>query len=541
MKEKQKLYAEMTSEEQLQWITDYAKLVESYKTMAAPGTAKDIKEVQRLFNMLTAWTFAQEFCEKAKRYGDYMARFNRLSIYMDKVNEALSEGLTMTDNNGRTVAFVAPSTPMRRRGRPTKEEVAARRRGETVTVQGGDNAENRKRRAIAKMLGLQVVISGNAPREKNNAELAAERAARKEEEAKRNPSLFPVTNASTTPTSSAPTVPSTAFSASSGSAAAPPSSPTTAAVPGASPSGHTAPSPCAQLMSDSYEARMAQDKLHLDQLAWLVSKPLQERIKLVQSQRTAAEAASERAKLLAEMNSPQNEIAEYAEQAKVATEAYLKTYADIDDELAILHKRLYLDIPFVEKFKTRFKGVDVERVQYITRPYYEKTKSPELDVRIRTIIEQENPEYAAKMKAEQEKKEELQQLHRYIMRTDKPASDERVKTMTERIERVRELAGDEVANNYLPVLEKTKEENRKRNEAKSRPAPDPSLLGRGVDSDAEKKKPKKSAKAASKREQGDAGIDHAEQEQARRDNGKATKQESKKSTKQEGKKKPAAE
>ena len=556
MKEKQKLYAEMTSEEQLQWITDYAKLVESYKTMAAPGTAKDLKEVQRLFNMLTAWPFAQEFCEKARRYGDYMARFNRLSIYMDKVNEALSEGLTMTDNNGQIVAFVAPSTPMRRRGRPTKEEVAARLRGETVTVQGGDNAENRKRRAIAKMLGLQVVISGNAPREKNNAELAAERAARKEEEAKRNPSLFPVTNGSTTPTAPAASpsgpslaAPAAAFSASSGSAAAPSSSPTTAAfsassgsaaAPAASPSGTTttAPSPCAQLMSDSYEARMAQDKLHLDQLAWLVSKPLQERIKLVQSQRTAAEAASERAKLLAEMNSPQNEIAEYAEQAKVATEAYLKTYADIDDELAILHKRLYLDIPFVEKFKTRFKGVDIERVQYITRPYYEKTKSPELDVRIRTIIEQENPEYAAKMKAEQEKKEELQQLHRYIMRTDKPASDERVKTMTERIERVRQLAGNEVADSYLPVLEKTKEENRKRNEAKNRPTPDPSLLGRGVDSDAEKKKPKKSAKAVSKREQGDAGIDHAEREQARRDNGK---QESKKSTKQEDKKKPAAE
>ena len=136
-----------------------------------------------------------------------------------------------------------------------------------------------------------------------------------------------------------------------------------------------------------------------------------------------------------------------------------------------------------------------------------RKESHEIDAGIRTISEQENPEYAAKMKAEQAKKEELQQLHRYIMRTDKPASDERVKTMTERIERVRQLAGDEVANSYLPVLEKTKEENRKRNE--NRPTPDPSLKERGVDSDAAGKKPavkttgtktKKAAKTSTKQE-----------------------------------------
>ena len=263
-------------------------------------------------------------------------------------------------------------------------------------------------------------------------------------------------------------------------------------------------------MNDSYEARMAQDKLHLDQLAWLMSKPLQERVKLVQSQRTTAEAASERAKMLAEMGGKQEEIAEYAEQAKVATEAYLQTYADVDEELAVLHKRTYLDVPFLEKFKQRFRGVDIEKIQYITRPYYEKVKkeSPEIDVRIRTIIEQENPEYAAKMKAEQEKKEELQQLHRYIMRTDKPASDERVKTMTERIERVRQLAGDEVANSYLPVLEKTKEENAALNKAK---AEKKTADGKTADTAEAKPRPTKQSK-------------------------KGAKQSSKKSTKQESKK-----
>jgi hypothetical protein len=279
-------------------------------------------------------------------------------------------------------------------------------------------------------------------------------------------------------------------------------------------------SPCAQLMNDSYEARMAKDKLHLNQLAFFLSPELAKRTETVQSLRLTAERASERAKMLTEMGGKQDEIAEYAEQAKVATEAYESIYADVDEELAVLHKRLYLDLPFVEKVKRKY---DIESVKYITRPYYEKVKkeSPEIDVRIRTIIEQENPEYAAKMKAEQAKKEELQQLHRYIMRTDKPASDERVKTMTERIERVRQLAGDEVADSYLPVLEKTKEENRKRNEER-RPTPDPSLKERGVDTPADgaadEKKPKKTSKAAAKQ---------------------STKQSSKKSTKQESKKKGA--
>ena len=496
----------MSAEEQLQWVTEFGELMEQHEAMIiAVGkrqqtmTLEGAKAVQRVFALLAAWPFAQDFCEKAQKYGDYSARTYRLPVYIEKVREQLSAGLTMTDSTGRVVAYVSPSVPLRRRGRPTKEETAARLRGEAIAVQEGDDAEAKKRRAIAKMLGLDVIVSGEAPREKNNAELKAEREARRAREEKMNPSLF-------------------------GDSAAAEPQPTEQGAPFGyltqTPDGKTkfcrgeaatehqtldishqtsGVSPCAQLMNDSYEARMAQDKLHLDQLAWLMSKPLQERVKLVQSQRTSAEAASERAKMLAEMGGKQEEIAEYAEQAKVATEAYLATYADVDEELAVLHKRTYLDMPFLEKFKQRFKGVDIEKIQYITRPYYEKVKkeSPEIDVRIRTIIEQENPEYAAKMKAEQEKKEELQQLHRYIMRTDKPASDERVKTMTERIERVRQLAGDEVADSYLPVLEKTKEENAALNKAK---AEKKAADGKPADTAEAKPRPTKQSKKSAKQE-----------------------------------------
>lgn len=497
----QKLYTEMSAEEQAAWVQDFAQVMEQHGERIAllakgkeTATADDAGVVRQVFGLLAAWPFAQDFCEKAQRYGDYMARTSRLPVYIEKVKERLAEGLTMTDQDGNVVAYVNPSTPMRRRGRPTKEEVAARLRGETLTDNGqvADDVEARKRRTIAAMLGLQVVVHGDAPREKNNAELKAERDAKKAEEEKMNPSLFG-NNAAAEPQ---PTEQGTHQPSS--------ISPQTSSV-----------SPCAQLMSDSYEMRMAQDKLHLNQLAWLLSPELAKRIATVQSLRVTAEAASERAKTLADIGQPATVIEPYSQQAKEATEAYLAIYAAVDEELAILHKRLYLDEPFKERFikkhSTASQKVNIESILHVTRPYYEKMKSPELDLRIRTIIEQENPEYAAKMKAEQEKKEELQALHRYIMRTDKPASDERVKTMTERIERVRQLAGDEVANSYLPVLEKTKEENAVLNKAKM-----------------EKKSAKKSDKAAIKRGKNDAAIDSSEREQARRDNGKTTKQETKK-------------
>lgn len=454
----QKLYTEMSAEEQAAWVADFAQVMEQHGERLAllakgkeTATADDAGVVRQVFGLLAAWPFAQDFCEKAHRYGDYMARTSRLPVYIEKVKERLADGLTMTDQDGNVVAYVNPSTPMRRRGRPTKEEVAARLRGETDNGQVADDVEARKRRTIAAMLGLQVVVHGDAPREKNNAELKAERDARRAEEARMNPSLFG--NDAVQPVAVAQQQTG---------------QPDGGPVPSDSVAGV---SPCAQLMSDAYELRMAQDKLNLNQLAPLCSTELAKRIATVQSLRVTAEAASERAKTLADIGQPATVIEPYSQQAKEATEAYLAIYAAVDEELAILHKRLYLDKPFKERFikkhSTASQKVNIESILHVTRPYYEKMKSPELDLRIRTIIEQENPEYAAKMKAEQAKKEELQQLHRYIMRTDKPASDERVKTMTERIERVRQLAGDEVANSYLPVLEKTKEENAVLNKAKA--------------------------------------------------------------------------
>ena len=304
------------------------------------------------------------------------------------------------------------------------------------------DTEMEKQIVIARLMGIDVQVSNVAPREKNNAELAAERAARQAAYDQQNPSLFP-------PEPKKDAVPSPTVAELAEAPAL-----RQAQGPSGSPSGGQSP------MADIYTDRIFNDRLHLSDLAWLCSDELKARIEQVRAQRTVFGSASERAKLLAEQGADPKTIAPYARQAEEAREAFESTYAAVDEALAIQYKRLSIDQPYIERFKARFKGVDLEKVLYITHPYYEKLKSPELDLRIRTLIEQDSPEYAARMKAEEEKKQELQALHRYIVRRDKDASDDRVKTMTQRIARIRELAGDETADSYLPILEKTKEENK---------------------------------------------------------------------------------
>lgn len=503
----------------MQWVTELADVTGRLQSVIEAATKRralpaniDAKAVQRLFGLLCAWPFAQDFCEKARRYGDYMARVSRLPVYIEKVQDALAEGLTTTNAQGRRVAVVLPGVPARRRGRPTKEETAARLRGEVI-LPTDNSPETRKRMAIAKMLGLEVV-GGEPVREKNNAELAQEREAKKAEEEKRNPTLFK--DHSPDRPSPDPSLLGRGVDSSEPKDNSRPS--IQGKATGRRDSGNGdggGSSPCAQLQSDAYELRMAQDKLHLNQLAWMLSPELAKRTETVQSLRVTAESSSERAKLLAEQGADAKTIEPYAQQAKEATEAYLAIYADVDEELAVLHKRLYLDEPFVERFKARFKGVNIDRVQYITRPYYEKVKSPELDLRIKTVIEQENPEYAAKMKAEEEKKQEVSELLRYLKRKDKPNVKQRIETMKKRYARLVELLGEQEASAYRPIVDAAIEDY----EAHYKK---PDADATGVVADGGEKATVPDASASSKSKKG-----------AKKETRKATKQESNNENKKE--------
>ena len=424
-----KHYQEMTPAEQAQWIDEFARVSNPIPT--------DPSEIQQLFQLLSVWPFAERFCSDGLQYGDYMARTYRLPVYIDKVKDMLADGLVQTDANGKPIAVVAPGAPLRRRGRPTREEAAARLRGEVQVVQE-DTPETRRRRAVAKLLGLKVV-NGEPQREKNNAELAAERAAKKAEEERIHPSLFKDTDADASSVrGQVPGIPQAGENVD---------------ARDLSPDRTPADVIRNPSMSEIYAERIDADRLHLNELAWLCSKELQERISKVRDQRTAFGDASQTAKVLAEHGGNPDEIAMWAKRAEEALKAYEATYAAVDEELAIVFARLQQDEPYKEQFCKRFKGVDLVQIAHITRPYYDKLRSPEFDLRIRTMIEQDSPEYAAKMKAEEERKQEVTDILRYLKRKDKPNVAQRIRTMEARYKRLIELLGEDEAKVYRPIVD----------------------------------------------------------------------------------------
>ena len=475
-----KLYNEMTPDEQLRYVTDFTSFIDkklpALEQIGDAWEQSTIKDFETGLRLLNAFQFARDFVDKAVRYGDYSARVHRIRVYVEKIKNEIAKGLSLKGADGHTYALVAPSLPARRRGRPTKEEAAARLRG--IDVPKPTDPEMEKQIVIARLMGIDVQVSNVAPREKNNAELAAERAARQAAYDQQNPSLFPALRQaqgpSGSPSGAQTTVSVLRQARSTGSGQA------------QEPSGGQSP------MADIYTDRIFNDRLHLSDLAWLCSDELKARIEQVRAQRTVFGSASERAKLLAEQGADPKTIAPYARQAEEAREAFESTYAAVDEALAIQYKRLSIDQPYIERFKARFKGVDLEKVLYITHPYYEKLKSPELDLRIRTLIEQDSPEYAARMKAEEEKKQEVTDILRYLKRRDKMATDVRLKSAKEvKFPRLVELIGEKEAMNYYPLITYIEEENRKLHEADGKEKVSEAGNSQEKDKDTKFKKPAK--------------------------------------------------
>jgi hypothetical protein len=201
-----------------------------------------------------------------------------------------------------------------------------------------------------------------------------------------------------------------------------------------------------------------ENKLHLNQLAWLCSDDTARAIETVQKLRFTSEAASERAKLLAEQGAAPEVIEPYAKEAADAIEAYQSIYAAVDTDLATVWYRLQNDEPYRERFVKRFKGVDLIQVGRICRPYYDKVKSPEFDLRMKTLIEQESPEFVARQKEDAAKKKEVQDILRYLKRKDKGPSEARVKTAKEKFHRLEELLGKKEAADYKPLVRKIEDD-----------------------------------------------------------------------------------
>lgn len=428
---KQKSYTELTAEEQLQYCKDLEKFsgqVPHLEQLKGSWSAADREAMEHGLRLMQAFAFSESFATDALRYGDYSSRTYRLRFYCDKIKKELVKSLNVSGGNGQPVAIIDPTVPTRRRGRPSLAEVEARKKGEEVAK---EDTGLELQRQIAQMMGLKVIVTDNAPREKNNAELAEERKAKQAAEEKMNPSLF---------------------------------SPTPDTSPKESGEGQTAAS--ASPVVAPTIADLGETRYHLNQLRILLSPSLQERVDSVQGLRTSAASAAETAKRMAERGEKAEDVEPYAREAAQLTEAYEQIYDDVDNELATLYYRLKNDEPYRLQFQEKYHITDLTRILDDLKPYYKKVQSPEFDLRCKTLIEQESPEYAAKVKAEAERKKEVQDILRYLKRKDKPATDARLNGAREKFARLEQLLGKKEAKDYKPLLAFIEDENRKLNAEK---------------------------------------------------------------------------
>ena len=455
----QKKYHEMNGDEQLRFVKELqAFIADTMPALVAlgksrsPWTADNRRDMELGLRLLGAFPFAEKFVADALRYGDYAARSSRLPVYFGKAKDVLAQGLNITQQGGQRYVLVDPTIPAHRRGRPSREEMAARRKGEVyVTADPGMELQRR----LASLLGLNVVVTDNAPRELNNDELAVIRQKKQEEYDRQNPSLFapkapvPVGSPAGEPSDQGPAGQAAGTAADSvpgGSAAAP--SVAAATMPDGSPAGD---------YGTGIEA-LADTRLHLDQLKPLLTKDLQMQVEQVRVLRQRAATAAETAKAMALRGEQPEAVEPYAQEAAACTEQYEAIYDAVDRELGTVWFRLQNDGEFRDRFQQHHRIKDLTVIAKQLKPYYQKVSSPEFDASVQRIIEQESPAYVAKVKAEQEKKEEVQGILRYLRRTDKPNALTRRNTARERFARLQQLLGEQEAEYYRPYLTKIEED-----------------------------------------------------------------------------------
>ena len=215
-----------------------------------------------------------------------------------------------------------------------------------------------------------------------------------------------------------------------------------------------------QIFADLQSA--SEYKLSIAQIKPFLSPELQQLAGKIRDLRIAAGAFSEKAKTMADMKASPDAIAPIAQQAQEAIETVDNIYRQIDEELGIVWYRLQNDEPFRTSWlqKYGFKSADELHpdLKNDLRKHYQKMKSPEFDLRCRTVIEQSNPEYVAAQKAEADKKKEAQDIIRYLKRKDKAQKPDTAKNKFRRLE---QLLGKKEAATYKPLLDKIIDDSKK--------------------------------------------------------------------------------
>lgn len=370
-----KLFKDMTQEEQLRYVTDLTTFANEKLPMLEQigdsWEACHVKSMKEGLDLLRAFQFARDFVEKSLRYGDYSARVKRVRFYLDLIQKKIQAGEGVKGVGGEVFALV-PKVQQQgaRRGRPASAETIARREAE------------------AKAAEQQKELFDNNP---------------------------------------ATTTPATGVS-------------------------FMAPTP---REDTEYKLSIAQKRAFL-------SPELQKLADNIRALRTTAGAAAERAKTMADMKAAPELIAPVATEAQRTLEQVEQIYQEIDAELAVVWYRLQNDEPYKEKWLNQYgyKSADDLHPDLLhdLRKHYQKVKSSEFDLRCKTLIEQENPEFVAKQKEEAAKKKETQDIIRYLRRKDK---SQKIETARTKFARLQELIGKKEAATYKPLLTKIEEESKK--------------------------------------------------------------------------------
>ena len=175
-------------------------------------------------------------------------------------------------------------------------------------------------------------------------------------------------------------------------------------------------------------------RLHLDQLAWLMSDGLKLRIKEVAGLRAVAAKEAEQAKSLAENNVPQAIIEPHSRAAVEAKDKYLAIYAEVDQELGNLYGLLSIGGEFMPKYEQMCsaRGISVEQLKAILKPYWEKIGKP--------VPQLESVTTPAPEASDEEKAQRSARLHTirtYFMRKDCNLTQKRIDKMRSLIEEVK--------------------------------------------------------------------------------------------------------
>ena len=370
-----KAYKFMTPEEQMAWLTDFAHWSnEKLPMLCALGNAWEathIKSMEEGLKLISAFSYCRDFVQKSLLFRDFSRRVDRIRFYVEKIKAEVAAGQAVKAESGQTLAYVPP-VQTRRRGRPTREEAA-----QMAKERQAAEMQKQQQEAVAKLNGQQPKASDSATPVQGSLFESGE-----------------VTESKPAPEKTQPV----------------------------------------SNLAAAIAVTQGEGRLHLDQLAWLMSDGLKLRIKEVAGLRAVAAKEAEQAKSLAENNVPQAIIEPHSRAAVEAKDKYLAIYAEVDQELGNMYGLLSIGGEFMPKYEQMCsaRGITVEQLKAILKPYWEKIGKP--------VPQLESVTTPAPEASEEEKAQRSARLHAirtYFMRKDCNLTQKRIDKMRSLIEEVK--------------------------------------------------------------------------------------------------------